>query len=96
MITVEQFKSEISFIAKQLNVTPKEIQIRDMKKKWGSCSKRVRVTFDKSLLEQPKEFRYQIILHELLHLRYHNHGKMFKILNELDYKKIINNEHNHS
>jgi predicted metal-dependent hydrolase len=51
-----------------------------MKTKWASCSSRGRLTFDRALLCQPKEERNRIIVHELLHLKYPNHGKMFKIL----------------
>jgi hypothetical protein len=51
-----------------------------MKHKWASCSSKGRLTFDKTLLDQPEKVRTKIILHELLHLKYPNHGKMFKSL----------------
>jgi len=41
------------------------------------------LTFDKKLLDEPEEVRLKVIIHELLHLKYPNHGKMFKLL--LDY-----------
>jgi predicted metal-dependent hydrolase len=61
-----------------------------MKRKWASCSSRGRLTFDKKLLDEPEEVRVKVILHELLHLRYPNHGKMFKLLLDYYLKKVIN------
>ncbi|WP_299755695.1 M48 family metallopeptidase, partial [uncultured Chloroflexus sp.] len=41
---------------------------------------RGRLTFDTDLLRQPAEFRREVIIHELLHLKVPNHGKVFKAL----------------
>lgn len=51
-----------------------------MKRKLASCSSKGRLTFSRTLLYAPKEERNKVILHELLHLRYPNHGKMFKLM----------------
>jgi len=76
----EEFKREVLSWAEKIGVTPKEIHIRKMKRKWASCSSRGRVTFDPSLFKEPVERRAEVIVHELLHLRYPNHGKMFSLL----------------
>jgi predicted metal-dependent hydrolase len=39
-----------------------------------------RLTFSTALLEKPKKKRDSVIVHELLHLRYPNHGKMFHMM----------------
>lgn len=78
MITREDFKIEVGEIAKELDVTPKSIQFRTMTRKLASCSINGRLTFDLSLLSKPKDIRREIIIHELLHLRYPTHGRMFK------------------
>lgn len=65
-------------MAAELKVKPNEVHIRCMSKKWASCSTRGRITFAIELLDKPQEFRKKVITHELLHLRYRNHGKMFK------------------
>ena len=80
MITPASFKRSVHSWAATCGVEVKEIHIRKMKTKWASCSSRGRLTFDRALLRQPKEERSRIIVHELLHLKYPNHGKMFKIL----------------
>ncbi|MDD5582690.1 MAG: M48 family metallopeptidase [Candidatus Marinimicrobia bacterium] len=80
MTTHEEFKNEVLTLAEEVGVTPKAIHIRAMKTKWASCSSKGRLTFDEILLEKPEKIRYKVILHELLHLKYPNHGKMFKLL----------------
>ncbi len=80
VIPKDIFRAEVRAWAKRVRVHPREIHIRPMKRKWGSCSTTGRVTFDAGLLHQPAEFRRRVIVEELLHLRVPNHGKLFKSL----------------
>ncbi len=80
MISVVDFKREVYSWGDKIRVKPKEIHVRVMKKKWASCSSKGRLTFSYELLNKPKKFRAFVIVHELLHLRYPTHNKMFKIL----------------
>ena len=80
MITAGQFRDEVRMWAGQVAVRPVEIHMRGMKRKVASCSSRGRLTFDPSLLGEPRGKRAEAILHELLHLKYPNHGRMFKRL----------------
>ena len=79
-MTAEAFKKEVQEWAKEIGVSPKEIHIRDLKRKWASCSSKGRLTFSYALLNELAETRSKVIVHELLHLKYPNHGKMFKTL----------------
>lgn len=79
-VPVDVFRAEVVAWAERLGVTPREIRIQPMRRKWASCSSRGRVTFDTDLLRQPAEFRREAIIHELLHLKVPNHGKLFKAL----------------
>lgn len=79
-ISKDVFKAEVQAWAKRIEVQPKEIHIRPMKNKWGSCSTNGRLTFDTALLYQHADFRKRVIVEELLHLRLPNHGKLFKSL----------------
>lgn len=47
-----------------------------MTTKWGSCSTAGRASFDLDLLAQPYDFRKEVIVHELLHMKVPNHGKL--------------------
>ena len=64
----------------KLKVNPRVVRIQDMRRKWGSCSSAGTVTLATDLLDQDERFQDYVIVHELLHLRYSNHGRMFKAL----------------
>ena len=83
----DTFKTEVRKLADNIGVSVKEIHIRSMKNKWASCSSKGRLTFDPLLLTEKSSKRNEAILHELLHLRYPNHGKMFNKMLKLYLKK---------
>ena len=60
-----------------LKVKPTQIRVQRMTRKWASCSSAGRVTFSHELLGMPMAFQDCVIVHELLHLRLRNHGKLF-------------------
>ena len=77
MMMVNDFKKEVLDWADDIRVQPKEIHVRAMKRKWASCSSRGRLTFSYELLDQSYNKRAKAIVHELLHLRYPSHNKLF-------------------
>ena len=74
------FKAEVAAWAERIGAEYKEIHLRHMKNKWGSCSTSGRLTFNSELLFKPASFRAEIIVHELLHLKMPHHGKVFQAL----------------
>jgi len=80
VVSKDIFKSEVRAWAKRIDVEIKELHVRPMKRKWGSCSTSGRVTFNTDLLKEPAEFRNRVIVEELLHIKVPNHGKLFKAL----------------
>ena len=74
------FKAEVKVWAKRIGVEPKEVHVRPMKRKWGSCSTTGRVSFNEEVLSEPAEFRRRVIVEELLHLKVPNHGRVFRSL----------------
>lgn len=76
----QAFRNHVLLWAERLRVKPMEIRVQRMTRKWASCSSAGRVTFATDLLRQPVAFREFVIVHELLHLRVPNHGKLFKAL----------------
>jgi predicted metal-dependent hydrolase len=63
--------------AVRLKVNPSNVVIAPMPKKWGSCSPDGVVTFSEDLAAREPDFQDYVIVHELLHLRYRNHGRRF-------------------
>lgn len=66
--------------ALKLKVNPRVVRVQAMRRKWGSCSSVGTVTLSNDLLDQSARFQDYVIVHELLHLRYTTHGRMFKAL----------------
>ena len=79
-VPAEVFKAEVRSWARRIGVEPEEVHLRPMKRKWASCSSNGRLTFNTELLREPAAFRAEVIVHELLHLKVPNHGKLFRAL----------------
>ncbi len=62
----------------------KELKIREMKKRWGSCTKDGVITLNLHLIKAPKRCIQYVILHELCHLIYHKHdANFYRLLNSM-------------
>lgn len=79
-MSATKLRARVLSWATRLRVQPSVIRIAPMSRKWGSCSTRGIVTFARDLAAQAPEFQDFVIVHELLHLRVRNHGRLFKAL----------------
>jgi predicted metal-dependent hydrolase len=66
--------------AVKLRVNPKVVRVQEMRRKWGSCTSRGTITLAADLVDRDLRFQDFVIVHELLHLRYSSHGRVFKAL----------------
>lgn len=76
------------------NFKPAGLIIRSMKSRWGSCSRKGIITLSTELVKLPDIFIEYVILHELCHLKHHNHGRdYYALLSELfpDWKQVRKN-----
>ncbi len=76
----EALKIRVMEWATQLDVPIHSVTVRPMKNKWASCSNSGRLTFDEALIGMPPHLQDYVIVHELLHFRVPNHGKLWKSL----------------
>lgn len=75
---------------KWVKTTP-SLSIRRMSRQWGSCSPHGRIALNVDLVRAPRECIDYVLLHELIHLREHNHGPAFYRILERhlpDWKRI--------
>jgi predicted metal-dependent hydrolase len=77
-VSREAFKCDVQTWAEKIGVKLKEIHVRPMKRKWASCSTTGRISFSEDLLSEQSKFRNEVVVHELLHLKVPNHGKLLR------------------
>ena len=58
-------------------ITSPILEIRQMEKRWGSCSKSGKITLNLDLIKAHKGCIEYVIIHELCHLVHYNHTKDF-------------------
>src|SRR5436309_2272367 len=78
--TRQTFKLTVRRWSEKVRSHPKQIRLQQMTRKWASCSTKGYISFNSDLLRQPRRFQEFVIVHELLHLKVPNHGKLFKSL----------------
>lgn len=74
----EKMRERVVSWSQKIGVSVKQIHVREMRNKWASCSTAGRITLDAKVAELPKDLCDYVIVHELLHLRIPNHGKLWK------------------
>ncbi len=73
-------RQRVEYWAERLSVSNPRVRVRNMTRKWGSCSTIGTITLAADLGNQDVGFQDFVITHELLHLRIPNHGKLFTAL----------------
>ena len=73
-----ELKSAVSDWAERMDVTVREVHLRDMRRKWASISTTGRLTLSTELLDLPMALGEFVIVHELVHLLAPNHGRLFR------------------
>lgn len=67
----------VAYYAGQVGVTYGRITIRSQRSRWGSCSVKGNLNFNCLLMLAPSEALDSVVVHELCHRKYPNHGREF-------------------
>ena len=70
---LEHWRQTLPWLAERLP----EWRHRFMRSQWGSCSSVGRISLNTHLIKTPDRLIDYVVLHELCHLRHHDHGRRF-------------------
>lgn len=73
----EYLPQRVDFWAKKFGLSYKELSVKNMTSRWGSCSGHNNISLNLHLIRLPEELIDYVILHELAHTKEKNHGKRF-------------------
>lgn len=74
---LEHLENRTHYFAQQLNLRYQSIKVKYYKSKWGSCSIQGHIQYNYLLILAPPMIVDYIVVHELSHLKHHNHSPQF-------------------
>ena len=63
--------------SQRMQLEYRQVRFRDQKTRWGSCSSQKNLNFNWRLIMSPPEVLDYVVIHELAHLKHHDHSKAF-------------------
>jgi predicted metal-dependent hydrolase len=69
-------------LASRYGFTYNKVTIKHNSSNWGSCSTRNNINLNLNIVRLPSVLRDYVLLHELCHLKHHDHGHAFHLLLE--------------
>jgi predicted metal-dependent hydrolase len=76
----DRLRQRVEQWSRRLKVQPRVVRVQHMTRKWGSCSTGGIISLAADLDDQDPGFQDFVIVHELLHLKVPNHGRVFRAL----------------
>ena len=64
-------------LAREHGMEVSAVSVRNQHSRWGSCSRKKRISLNWRLIQTPEAVRDYIIVHELMHLKEMNHSDRF-------------------
>lgn len=83
----ELFKTKLQELLSRYsryNFSPTSFVVRSMRGRWGSCSSKGKITLSTELVKLNEKYTEYVMIHELCHLKHHNHSSHFyQLLSEI-------------
>lgn len=73
----EIIPEKVRYYSEMMGVTPAAVKINSAKKRFGSCSGKNSLNFSLYLMDKDELFIDYVVVHELAHIKHHNHSKAF-------------------
>ncbi|MBK7844099.1 MAG: M48 family metallopeptidase [Bdellovibrionales bacterium] len=67
----------VHFYSERMNLRPAFLSFRSQRTRWGSCTTMGNISLNWRLIGAPPEVLDYVVIHELAHLRYPNHSRLF-------------------
>ncbi len=80
VLAAEILPQKVAYFSRIMGLTPTGIKITAAKKRFGSCSEKNSLCFSWRLMLYPPEAVDYVVVHELAHIRHHNHSAAFYAL----------------
>ncbi len=78
----EELPRRLAELAARYGFTYNKVTIKHNSTNWGSCSSRNNINLNLNIVRLPQALQDYVLLHELCHLRHHDHGHAFHLLLE--------------
>ncbi|GMQ56426.1 M48 family metallopeptidase [Vallitalea sediminicola] len=88
--TLDKVLDKVTYFQKYFDIEPKDIKVKEQKKRWASCTAKRELMFNWRCSMAPSWVFDYIVVHEMCHMVYMNHSKEFWDLLERimpDYEK---------
>lgn len=77
LIAKAYINQRVVYFANKMNVNPTAVRITSANTRWGSCSGKNSVNFSWKLIMADNETIDYVVVHELAHIKHHNHSPHF-------------------
>jgi predicted metal-dependent hydrolase len=67
----------VAFYSQLMQLSPSSLSFRSQSSRWGSCSSRGHVSLNWRLIAAPSDVLDYVVVHELAHLKHHDHSPRF-------------------
>lgn len=71
------FLEEVNYISQNSGLIPHSVKVKNYKSRWGCCDIKGNICFNYKLFMIPQKLREYVIIHELCHIKHHNHSAAF-------------------
>ncbi len=81
-LAAEIIPQRVAYYSAVMGLTPASVRITGAQKRFGSCSSKNGLCFSWRLMQYPPEAIDYVVVHELAHIRHHDHSAAFHALVE--------------